>query len=223
MDYSSVPADELAHNCLRCGDQAAWAEFVRRFQPLIARVIIRIARQRGVVSSQVVDDLVQDTFLKLCADRDGFVRNFKPAHEGAVFGYIKVFTANLVHDHFKVAYSQKRGGRAMADPIDGADTAQSSSTPEHLERTILIKEIDACLRAVSVGPTSERDRKIFWLYYRVGLTADAIAMLPKIGLTTKGVESTLRRLAGQVRERLATVQPSTRPGRPEGIPSRESL
>jgi RNA polymerase sigma factor (sigma-70 family) len=223
LDYSNVPADELAHNCLRSGDQAAWTEFVRRFQPLIASVIIRIARQWGVTSSQVVDDLVQETFLKLCADRDVFIRNFRPVREGAVFGYIKVFTANLVHDHFKVAHSQKRGGMATPAPIDGEDGAQSSSTAEHLERAILLKEIDACLRGFSVGPTSARDRKIFWLYYRVGLTADAIAMLPKIGLTTKGVESTLRRLAGQVREKLATGHPSSPPRRHEGIHSRESL
>jgi len=219
LDYANLPADELAHNCLSSGDQAAWTEFVRRFQPLIARVIIRISRQRGVVSSQVVDDLVQDTFLKFCADRDGFIRNFKPVHEGAVFGYIKVFTANLVHDHFKVAHSQKRGSGATPDHIDGQIAEQSSSASEHLERTILMKEIDACLRAVSVGPNSKRDRKIFWLYYRVGLTADAIATLPEVGLTTKGVESTLRRLAGQVRERLGTAHQGSRPESREGIQS----
>lgn len=222
MDYSNVPADDLAHTCLRNGDQAAWTEFVRRFQPLIAGVIIRVARRWGVLSSQVVDDLVQDTFLKLCADRDNFIRNFKPVHEDAVFGYIKVFTANLVHDHFKVAHSRKRGGGTTTDLLDGQDAPQPPSTSANVEHAILMKEIDACLRAVSVGPHSERDRKIFWLYYRVGLTADAIALLPGIALTTKGVESTLRRLARQVRERLTTSPPGSCPA-PEGIPSEESF
>jgi RNA polymerase sigma-70 factor, ECF subfamily len=43
---------------------------------------------------------------------------------------------------------------------------------------------------------------IFWLYYRDGLTARAIAQLPGIRLSVKGVESTIHRLTRRVRLRL---------------------
>jgi RNA polymerase sigma-70 factor (ECF subfamily) len=197
--------EDLVIACLQSGNERAWTEFVRRFHPLIARIALRVARQWGESSPQVIDDLVQETYLKLCADRLRALQTFKSAHKDAIYGYIKVFTANLVHDHFKIAHSHKRGGGATTASIDGESAGElpsGTSTPALLERDVLIQQIDACLRVVASGPGLERDRKIFWLYYRVGLAASAIASLPTIGLSTKGVESTLLRLTRQVRERL---------------------
>lgn len=208
MDYSAISPEELVVACIQPGSETAWAEFVRRFHPLIARVALRVARQWGDPSPQVIDDLVQETYLKLCADRLRVLQNFKSAHKDAIYGYIKVFTTNLVHDHFKVVHSQKRGGSAtntsIDDPaLDGA-LLTAASTPAILERDVLIQQIDACLQVVASGPGLERDRRIFWLYYRVGLPARAIAALPTVGLSTKGVESTLLRLTRQVRQRLVS-------------------
>jgi RNA polymerase sigma-70 factor (ECF subfamily) len=71
---------------------------------------------------------------------------------------------------------------------------------ELLDRKILIQQIDKFLREATVGRGSKRDLTIFWLYYRVGLTASAIASLPCVALSTKGVESILHRLTALVRE-----------------------
>jgi len=73
-----------------------------------------------------------------------------------------------------------------------------------VERAVLLDEVDACLRAVAPADTEERDRTIFWLYYRQGLTAKEIVELPSIGLSLKGVESTLHRLTQLVRAQLVT-------------------
>lgn len=220
MNYAAISPEELVVACLREGNESAWAEFVRRFQPLIARVALRVARQWGEPSPQVIDDLIQETYLKLCAERLRVLRNFKSAHEGAIYGYIKVFTANLVHDHFKLSHSQKRGGRTATTSIEGENAGgipnSPISTTSVLERDVLIQEIDACLRVVASGPGSERDRRIFWLYYRVGLAASAIAALPTIGLSTKGVESTLLRLTRQVRQRLGRSLPPEPGGEKSG-------
>jgi RNA polymerase sigma factor (sigma-70 family) len=215
VDYSTISAEELALTCFRTGDELAWAEFVRRFHPLIARVALRVARQWSESSTQVVDDLVQNTYLKLCAERTHLLQNFTSVHKDAIYGYIKVFTANLAHDHFKASRSEKRGGSALPTSTDNDDpgpSARGSNSAEALiERGVLIQQIDVCLKMVSSGASSERDRRIFWLYYRVGLAASAIAALPTIGLSTKGVESTLLRLTRQVRQRLAGGWP-TEPG-----------
>jgi RNA polymerase sigma-70 factor (ECF subfamily) len=206
VDYSTISAEELALTCFRSGDELAWAEFVRRFQPLIAAVVLRISRQWGESSPQLVDELVQDTYLKLCADRKRLLQRFTSKHEDAIYGYIKVLTANLAHDHFKASRSQKRGGSATKTSIDSderAPSVQCSKSAEALiQRDILIQQIDACLQAVSIGPDSERDRKIFWLYYRVGLTASAISAVPTVGLSTKGVESSILRLTRAVRREI---------------------
>jgi RNA polymerase sigma-70 factor (ECF subfamily) len=168
----------------------------------------------------VIDDLIQDTYLKLCEDRDRFSERFKPAHPGAVFGYIKVFTANLAHDHFKLANSQKRGGGTKAASIDGLESGQvgpEMSARAILDRDVLIQQIDTCLQELASGPESERDRKIFWLYYRVGLTASAIAALPSVGLTTKGVESLLFRLTCMIRKAVIREGPSASEDSKKGI------
>jgi RNA polymerase sigma-70 factor, ECF subfamily len=206
VDYSTLSAEELALTCFRSGNETAWSEFVRRFHPLIARVVLRVTRQWGDTSPQVVDDLIQDTYLKLCADRLRFLENFKSARPDAIYGYIKVFTANMAHDRFKEYRSKKRGGRALTTSID-ADKAELAIQGERfteasLERHVLIQQVDACLKVVCSGPNSERDRRVFWLYFRTGLAASAIAQLRPIGLTTKGVESILLRLTREIRERL---------------------
>jgi RNA polymerase sigma-70 factor (ECF subfamily) len=47
---------------------------------------------------------------------------------------------------------------------------------------------------------------IFWLYYEQGMTAKAIAALPSINLTSKGVESAISRLTRLVREQVVQLR-----------------
>jgi RNA polymerase sigma-70 factor (ECF subfamily) len=206
VDYAQCSPSELVQVCIRTGEEPAWQEFVRRFQPLIAVVVLRTARRWGNTSPDLLDDLTQETFLKLCADRETILQKFQPTHPNAMFGYIKVLTANLVHDYFKALHSQKRGQNltsALSEDYDSDESAKYSlSGAEAIERNVLLGQIDTALSIVETGPNLERDRRIFWLYYRVGLSANAISAIPSIGLTTKGVESTLLRLTKHVKERL---------------------
>ncbi len=55
----------------------------------------------------------------------------------------------------------------------------------------------------------DRDRWIFWMYYRHGLTASAISGFDRFELTQKGVESTILRLTRQVRDCLTGSNRST--------------
>ena len=105
----------------------------------------------------------------------------------------------------------------------GAPCAAASEAGS-AERRVLLREIDVHLRALVEGPHAARDRRIFWLYYRVGLPAASIAALPGIGLSTKGVESTLHRLTRELRERLAAGKPGApEPLAGEGIRPSESF
>ena len=211
MDYAALSAEELVLACRQADDVAAWQEFVRRFHRLIATVALRVARRWGEPSRQVIDDLVQETYLKLCADNFQVLRSFKSHHPDAFYGYLKVVTANLVHDHFKAAHSSKRGSDAIQLTIDTQPTSSVvafRATPNGTsDREILMREIDATLSKIAAGPQLQRSRRIFWLYYRVGLTANAIAALPHVGLSTKGVESTILRLTRLLREELDRNQP----------------
>ena len=139
------------------------------------------------------------------------LREFKSDHPDAFYGYLNIVMANLVHDHFKAAHCSKRGSGAVEIAANekiplGCDTLGGASGVKSSERGILLREIDAALSMLAAGPHLERDRKLFWMYY-LGLTADAIAGLPSIGLSTKGVESSLLRLTRLLRDEIGRDRP----------------
>jgi RNA polymerase sigma-70 factor (ECF subfamily) len=210
MDYAALSAERLILACTQTGDAAAWGEFVRRFHRLIATVALRVAKRWGDSSPQVVDDLIQETYLKLCAANFRILRSFKSQHPDAFYGYLKVVTANLVHDQFKAAHSGKRGSGTIEVAVDPQIASEGGASAKSSERGILLQQVDALLSKLAAGRHLERDRRVFWLYYRVGLTANAIASLPAIGLSTKGVESTILRLTRLLRHELAADR--ARPG-----------
>jgi len=89
-----------------------------------------------------------------------------------------------------------------------------------MERAVLLQEITRHLEVCVAGPDQERNRQIFWLHYRAGLSARSIAELPGIGLTTKGVESILMRVTKELRQRMAERKagvPEPVRCRPEGF------
>lgn len=223
-----MSGEQLFVTCLRTGDESAWLEFIHRFHPLIASVVLRVARQWNQPSPSVVDDLVQETYLKLCADGPRLSQNFRSAHKDAVYGYLKVFAANLAQDYFKNMYAKKRGGEEMTtslnDEVNKEDRIVRGSDATTLERSLLINQVETFLQSALRGPTGKRDRRIFWMYYRTGLTASEIASLPAVGLSTKGVESTILRLTRTIKEQLREKQVSTiKREQRKGIGSAESL
>jgi len=190
------------HACVD-GKAAAWQEFMRRFNRIIAITSYRAARRRGEDCLSVVDDLTQETYLKLCADGARVLREFESPHPDAIFGFLKVVTANVAKDYFKRLDANKRRVNLVA--LEEAAQSGDAVVPSGLtsvERAVLLQEVDACLSAVAPPKTLARDRTIFWLYYRQGLKAKAIAALPSINLTLEGVESTLHRLTKRVRAQL---------------------
>jgi RNA polymerase sigma-70 factor (ECF subfamily) len=210
MPYRNLSATELVRACVDSADREAWGEFVRRFQPTIAAVALRTARRWGEAPPLVLEDLVQETFMKLCGEHRRLLREFEPQHEEAFYGYLKVVTTHVVHDYFKRTHAAKR---RSADPVprtaseDEPSELIDLSATEQIERHALFGEIERCLKNMDLGPTAERDRRIFGLYYRAGMSARAIADLPGMGLTIKGVESTIFRVARLLREELSGSGP----------------
>jgi RNA polymerase sigma-70 factor (ECF subfamily) len=200
-----MSAEHLIRACAESNDGAAWNEFVSRFHRAICLSIIRAAYQWGQSPQQVVDDLAQETYLKLCADKCRQVLEFAVHHPEAVTGYIKTIAVNVTRDYFKAFNSQKRGsGKVGQSPEHIEPTAGRShlSAQEAIEREVLLKQINHRLEGCSSGPDQERDRMIFWLYYQQGMSAKNIAGLPTICLTAKGVESVIFRLTRLVREQI---------------------
>jgi len=207
-----MSAEQLVRACAESHDSAAWDEFVSRFHRAISLSIIRTAYQWGYAPQQVVEDLVQETYLKLCADKCRLLHEFAVQHPEAIVGYVKVVAVNVAHDCFKALHSQKRGSGDSTQSLEDAEPKAlggSLGGQDAIEREVLLKEINQCLESYSEGPDQERDRMIFWLYYQQGMSARSIAAVATIGLTAKGVESAISRLTRLVREHVLDVRPES--------------
>lgn len=212
MDYEALSIEELVRECAErpCAD--AWEEFIRRFHRLIAATVLRTLRLYGKSDPDLVEELIQDVYLKLCADDRAVLRRFKPLHENAFLGYLKKITANLVLDYIRKHF-----------PEDDREVELNELIAQHLEdkkaksleNKIFFNKIDNILRKRGNGPREEKERAIFWLYFRLGMTAKEIASLPSMKLTVKGVESCIFRLIVYIRKELFGDRPGGDPG---GIP-----
>ena len=124
-----MTVEELIRSCAESHDGAAWEEFVSRFQRPISLSIKRTACQWGKDPAQFVDDLLQETYLKLCEDKCHAVLDFARQHsEEVVLGYIKTIAINLTHDHFKSLHSQKRGAGETDQLNENFDPAAQSAS-----------------------------------------------------------------------------------------------
>jgi RNA polymerase sigma-70 factor, ECF subfamily len=206
MDKLKAPVNELARACAHSADAREWEELLRRCTPVAALVAGRITRMwLGSATPSVVDDIVQEVFLKLCEQQRRILREFRPRGEDSFLGLLRVVTASVANDYFRRQHSEKRGGKVVTTAIEeetGAAVPAAGETSREMQRAVLFSELDQKLRSAP-GSSAERDRTIFWLYYLQGLTADEIAALPASELTAKGVESALRRVTSWLRKELA--------------------
>jgi RNA polymerase sigma-70 factor (ECF subfamily) len=226
VSYSHLSATELFSTCARGADAPCWQEFINRFNPVIVRSVLRVTIRHGSSEKFLIDDLVQETYLKICADEYKLLRTFIPQGPESAFGFLKVVATNVAQDFFKGRLARKRAPESGAQSVETASVpATAESRDNHLiqtERAVLIDQIDRSLKTALPREELQRSRTVFWLYYRSGLTATAIASLPTVGLTTKGVESLLFRLTRVVRESLSTVTPTDKKDR-KGLQQAESF
>jgi RNA polymerase sigma-70 factor, ECF subfamily len=209
-----LAAAEILNACLKTGSEAAWTAFVKRFQPLIASSISRVVSRHGSPNTDLIDDLIHETYLLLCRDNCRCLRDFQAHHEEAIFGYIKVIATSVALDHFRTRSTQKRRGEVE----DDGTHLEASSPSTAIEHITLLKELDQHL----ASSESVRNRTIFWLYYRQGYTAKDIAAIPNLGLTQKGVESCIYRLTQILRSVVgSSVARSTE--LPKGNPPHKAL
>jgi len=205
--------NELARACAQSADTGEWAEFLGRCAPVAALVAARVARmwQGGSATPNIVDDIVQEVFLKLCEQERRILREFRPRGENSFLALLRVVSASVANDYFRRHYSEKRGGKVVTMVLDEEPSTivpLAAEKDTDVQRVVLFSELDHKLRDAP-SQTAMRDRTIFWLYYLQGLTADEIAALPGSDLSAKGVESALRRITSWLRKQLEPRNPDS--------------
>lgn len=215
MDELNVPVNELAKACASSADAAEWEQFLRRCAPVASLMAVRAARLwMGSATPAIVDDIVQEVFLKLCEQERRILREFKPRGEDSFLGLLRIVAASVASDYFRRQYTAKRGGKVVTMTLDEQTLPVPAIAADGvivgMQKAVLFAELDQKLRSAP-GVIGQRDRAIFWLYYLQGLTADEIARLPVTGLSAKGVESALRRVTEWLRKEMEPQKTRVRP------------
>ena len=206
--YSFLSLTDIVFLCAGPSDDEAWEEFVSRVRKPISFMIMRTASLWGKPSRSVVEDLTQVTFLKLWEGGRSLLRDFAIQRPEAILGYLKKTAANATHDYFKHGHSQSSGGdipHVSTVDVDPEAGNEAHGSQERIAFEVLLNEIDEHLKRCVTGPDQERDRMIFWFYFRQGMSTAEIASLPTIGLGAKGVGSVIERLKHAIRDQILGI------------------
>jgi len=213
LEASIVPpmlANRLARLCAYSAQAPEWEEFVCMVTPVILLAARRVGAIWGDTSNATTCEIVQEVFLKLCEEDRKILREFEDRGNHSFQKLLRIITASVATDHFRRSHAEKRGGRAHSVPVDAHLNGEELSDPEAVEAVqwpTLIAQLDGLLQLYP-QTVNERDRNLFWLYYRNGMTAEAISQIPAIGLSAKGVESALGRLTKLLRETIVNGKPA---------------
>ena len=210
--YSSLSLKEIVSLCGGSSNEEAWEEFVARVGGPLKLMIRHTACLWGSTSRFVVEDLLQATYLRLWEGGIQRLREFAINHPESIWSYLKKTAANTTHDYFRHGHSQTSGGNqphVSTSDVEPEVDGEVQGSQEKIAHGLLMHEIDELLKACLSGPERERDRAIFWLYFRQGMSTKEIASLPTIGLSAKGVGSVIERLKCSVRDQLLAGRPES--------------
>ena len=193
---------------LASGEAADLDRFIRLAQPVVAAGVLRIARRMGQADRSFADDMIQETFLKVCAADFRVLRDFRASDANALEVYLKTIAASVVVDQIRTGSTQKKGSGKTAASLDEVawGLAADDGHLAELERAQMLQRIDRCL-----DTQAPRNRTIFWLYHRQGLKPRTISALPGMDVGSDGVETIVYRLTRTVREclrRAGLLQPA---------------
>lgn len=182
---------------------------MRLVSPVVALAARRVSAVWGDHSNASVNEIVQEVFLKLCEDERRILREFEDRGNDSFLKLLRMITASVGTDYFRRIRAEKRGGRLSATPLEPGMPGEDIFDPEStngVEWPALMAQIDGLLRGFPRS-VSRRDRTLFWLYYRQGLTAEAISRIPAMNLSAKGVESAISRLSRLLRDTIINGKP----------------
>ncbi len=205
MDCTSLTIRELLNLCLDSDDPDAWCEFLQRVQKPVAATIIRTLGSKLAEPSRV-DDLVQNTWVKLFENDRRALRGIESTHENAIFAFAKKTAYRVTLDYLR----DVNRVRLLSIDDDGFIEPPNSGWMRVLG-DLRREDVDRCLKTLSGERHFERDYAIFWLHYEQGYTLKEVARFKWIGLSEKGVEGVVYRLVHYIKKELGngTAEPST--------------
>ncbi|HSE96843.1 MAG TPA: sigma-70 family RNA polymerase sigma factor [Blastocatellia bacterium] len=210
---SEWTVSELLERCSRqpC-DNAAWAEFVRRYQSTIRLHVVKTFQtksreeldRRSQFPDDLIEDLVQEVYKRLVTDRSRALKRFEGEHENSIYQYLIMISINVVRDHFREARAQKRPkvSESLDQLLETGDNALLDRAAIQNSPVITLDEIELALRKAVTGKNRERDMLIFKLRFYEGLTLEEITKVIGGNISAISIGSILNRMLKKLRRML---------------------
>jgi RNA polymerase sigma factor (sigma-70 family) len=194
--------------------EAAWHEFIGRFECILVKAIRLTYRRYAPVrrlTHEDVLDLVQQIFLKLSENDYRALRELKCNKEGSVRLFLYAVAANMALDYLRATQVAGRSAtaRSLSEPkheeewkgTKGERLYAKDSNPEELYLyKELIEQVLAVVDRESDQRNRARNRKIFIMALRDGYTRSEIAAQTGIDLKRPGINSFLKRIKKKIEQ-----------------------
>ena len=210
----ALPVDQLLERCARRpSDEAAWEEFVRRYDSTIRANVVRTFKrkvreevERGAqFPVDLIDDLKQSVYMRLVDEGSRAIQSFEGVHDNSIFQYLAMIAINVVRDYFREAKAKKRPKQTYSlDELleKSGDGVLNKSLTSHLDgspatspRPLVTRaELDRALEVAVSDRHRDRDTLIFQLRYYEGLTLSEITSALGLDLSPVSVGSILNRI-----------------------------
>jgi RNA polymerase sigma-70 factor (ECF subfamily) len=189
--WPGVSDQNLVELCLERNEDA-WLELMRRYHLLIVKIASRTIRRWFQPTPSLLDDLFEEVFVKVCANKFRALRELEWRHEGTLRGLLQVVASTVAQDYLRRCLTQSRSlhlEQQLEEFVHDREVKDPHSAVEH---KILLRQLASRLAQLIPEPNRTRDIAIFLLYFSYRVTAAELARLYHLG--TKTVESKLLRL-----------------------------
>lgn len=196
---ANVGSHQIFHLCAaNPSNEEYWSEFVRRFNPLLARsVAIAYKRCTGGerISEDLAADLLQDVYTSIVKDDYRLLRQFRGRTNAEIEAYLAHTAINQTISHLRAKGAQKR--QADLTSLTELEVDIWGNTPSYTRRShtdLTEHELIKIYQIVFAGPHCKRDTLIFLLHFRDGWSAGEIARMRVCELRETSIANLLVRM-----------------------------
>jgi DNA-directed RNA polymerase specialized sigma24 family protein len=186
-------------------NEECWAEFIRRYNPLLTRSVITAWRKRcqgGWPSSELLADLLQDIYAVILKNDCQMLRGFRGKSEAEAEAYLAHTAINTTISHLRFREAEKRKADLVSiDDLSPSEQGREQFMPNTSASNSLVSESELieALRQIISGPNSRRDILIFLLHVCDGWTAAEISRMGICDLKETSIANLLVKMKARVK------------------------
>jgi DNA-directed RNA polymerase specialized sigma24 family protein len=176
-----------------------WAEFVRRFNPLLVRSITVAWRKGGQGEwppPEIAADLLQDVYTNIVKNDFQLLRHFRGNTDAEAEAYLAHAAIHQTYSFVRHHHALRRYAPEVSlhEWIEEAGEPAAAPQQASVSDSELVRILNQCID----GPNRKRDILIFVLYARDGYS---VAEIARLGVTDLK-ETSIANLIGQIKARL---------------------